>query len=108
MTVYYPDCSSKLDNNVIPDPRRLKQKKVIRFRRTGSWTVEGYIINRVSDDNLDDEGLSWVCMVDPTRVLVISRGPSSLPECLSLSVRRWPDVGATNEIKTLALFSKFT
>ena len=58
----------------------------------------------MSDDDLDDEGLSWVCMVDPRGVLVISRGPSSLPECLSLSVRRWPDVGVTNEIKTLALF----
>ena len=39
-------------------------------------------------------------MVDPR---VTSRGPYSLPECLSLSIRR-PDVGATNEIKILALF----
>ena len=52
----------------------------------------------VSDDS--DEGLSWI-MVDPR---VTSRGASSLPECLSLSVRLWPDIGATNETKTLALF----
>ena len=38
-------------------------------------------------------------MVDPR---VTSR--SSLLECLSLSIRLWPDVGATNEIRTLALF----
>ena len=48
-----------------------------------------------------EEGLSWI-MVDPR---VTSRGISSSQECLSLSVRLWPDVGATNEIKTLALFS---
>ena len=45
-----------------------------------------------------DKGLSWI-MVDPR---VTSRGPSSPPECLSLSIRLLPDVGATNEIKTLA------
>ena len=47
-----------------------------------------------------DEGLSWI-MVDPR---VTSRGPSLLPECLSLNIRLWPDIGATNEIKTFALF----
>ena len=45
-----------------------------------------------------DEGLRWI-VFDPR---VISRDPSSLPECLSLSIRLWPDVGPTNEIKTLA------
>ena len=41
-------------------------------------------------------------MVDPR---VTSRGASKpSPECLSLSVRFFPDVGATNEIKTLASF----
>jgi hypothetical protein len=44
------------------------------------------------------EGLSWI-MVDPG---VISRGASSLPECISHSIRFWLDVGATNEIKTIA------
>ena len=43
----------------------------------------------MSDDL--DEGSSWI-MVDPR---VTSRGASSLPECLSLSIRLWPDVGAT-------------
>ena len=39
------DCSSKLNNNVIPDPW-LKQK-VNRFRSSGksNW-MEGHIINR--------------------------------------------------------------
>ena len=60
--------------------------------------IEGYIINRKCDDW--DEGLSWV-MVNPR---VTSKGPSSRPECLSLSVRLLPDVGATNEIKTFAFF----
>ena len=32
-----------------------------------------------------------------------SRGASSLPECLTLNIRLLPDLGATNEIKTLAL-----
>ena len=55
----------------------------------------------MSDDL--DEGLSWT-MFDHPRVT--SRSPFSLLECLSLSIRFWPDVtvGATNEIKTLALF----
>ena len=48
----------------------------------------------------DLEGLSWI-LVDPR---VTSRGGSSLPECLTLSIRLLPDVGATNEIKTLPLF----
>jgi hypothetical protein len=57
-------------------------------------------ISSIVSDELDEE-LSWT-IVDPR---VTSRGPSSLPECLSLSVRFWQDsdVGATNEIKTLAL-----
>ena len=46
-----------------------------------------------------EEGISWIT-VDPR---MTSRGVSSLPECLSLSVRLWPDVGAKNEIKTIAL-----
>ena len=50
-------------------------------------------------DDLDD-GFSWI-MVDPR---VTSRSPSFLLECLSLNIRHWPDVGATNEIKTFALF----
>ena len=50
----------------------------------------------MSDDL--DEGLSWI-LVGPRAT---SRGPSSPPECLTLSVRLLPDVGATNEIKTLA------
>jgi hypothetical protein len=45
----------------------------------------------VSDDL--NEGLSWI-RVDPRVTL---RG-LSLPECLSLRVRLWPDVGATNVI----------
>ena len=39
-----------------------------------------------------NEVLSWI-VVDPR---VISRGASSSPECLSLSVRLWLEVGATN------------
>ena len=43
-------------------------------------------------------------LVDPR---VTSRGTSSsqkfVPRCLTLSVRHLPDVGGTNEIKTLAL-----
>ena len=45
-----------------------------------------------------EEGFSWI-LVDPR---VTSRGESSSPECLTLSVRLLPDFGATNEIKTLA------
>ena len=53
----------------------------------------------MSDDL--NEGLSCI-VVDPR---VTSRGSTSfLLECLSLSTRFWPDVGATNEIKTLASF----
>ena len=52
----------------------------------------------MSDDL--DEGLSWI-LFDPR---VTSRGASSLPECLTLSLSLLPDVGATNEIKTLAFF----
>ena len=47
---------------------------------------------------------SWIIDSDDSRVT--SRGPFSLPECLSLSIRLWPDIGATNEIKKLALFFK--
>ena len=54
----------------------------------------------MSDDL--EEGLSWI-LVDPR---VTSRGASSLPECLTLSIRLLPDVGATNEIKTLALLAQ--
>ena len=59
----------------------------------------GYrVISSIVSDDLD-EGLSWI--IDDPRVT--SRAPSCLPECLSLSIRLSPDVGATNEIKTLAL-----
>ena len=46
-----------------------------------------------------DGGLSWI-FVSPR---VTSRGASSSPECLTLSISLFPDVGATNEIKTFAL-----
>ena len=52
----------------------------------------------MSDDI--DEGLRQM-VVNPR---VTSRGPSSSPECLSLRIRLWPDDGATNEMKILALF----
>ena len=44
--------------------------------------------------------MSWI-LVDPR---VTSRGGSSPPECLILSISLLPEFGATNEIKTLALF----
>ena len=50
----------------------------------------------MSDDL--DEGLSWI-LVDPR---VTSSGASSSPECLTLSISLLRDIGATNEIKTLA------
>ena len=56
------------------------------------------MISSIVSDNFDG-GLSWIS-VDPR---VTSRGGSSSPECLTLSVRLLPDVGATNEIKTVAL-----
>ena len=47
------DWSSKLDNNVIPDP--WLKRNVIRSRRTRNW-IEGYIINR-------EWRLGWVVML---------------------------------------------
>ena len=66
-------------------------------RRPGTgigWRVISSIVSDDSDER--PEGLSWI-KVDPRVTL---RCTSFLQECLSLSVR--PDVGATNEIKTLA------
>jgi hypothetical protein len=53
----------------------------------------------VSDDSVQS---SWI-VLDPR---VTSRRTFSLPEYMSLSTRFWPDVGATNEIKTSALFRR--
>ena len=55
------------------------------------------MISSIVSDDLDG-GLSWI-LVDPRAT---SRGSFSSPECLTLSIRLWPDVGAKNEIKTLA------
>ena len=49
-----------------------------------------------------DEGSSWNTVANR----VTSRlGDPFSPECLSLSISFWPEVGATNEIKTLPLFA---